>query len=678
VTVRAVLIGFACAAFLCGVCFFNDEVIRQSTLIRCFLPISVYGGMLFFVVLVNPVLRRVSKRLAFSAREIAVVVGLALAASFVPGYGLVQILTPFLMLPHHYARTEPGWRSERVLEEVPKYMLADVSRNENEALDGYVRGLGRPGERIAFSDVPWYAWTRTLSFWVPVILTLAILSIALAVVVHRQWSDHEHIPYPIVTFAHSLLPGEDKAWSPLLKNRLFWIGFGVTALVHLNNYGFQWFPESMIQIPRHLNFGSLRAFFPNLVRGGGWIMFEPRIVFTAIGFAYFLASDVSLSLGLAPFLFCTVVGLLMGYGISVRGPHLAQGLDGYMHAGAFAGVFLALAYTGRRYYTSVIRRAVGFSAPDEVRPAEAWAARIAIGAFVLLVVELAATGLDWQLALLYVCISVMLLTVLSRVVAETGVFYIYPTFYPCAVLAGVFGFRALGARTMLIMLVFTSVLMINPSEALMPFVVHANKLIELTKVKIGRTAALSALVVALGLGVALPATLYWQYDLGGGVVGHGWAQHSVPRLAFNEAVRVKYRLRAQGALEEAESVSGWQRFTRMAPDGPSMLAFGATLALVLLCTAGRFRFPRWPIHPVLFLVLGTWQSRVLAPAFLIGWVIKVSVTRYSGSVGYRKLKPLMIGLIAGELLTGLVLMIVGATYYFVTGEPPRAYKVLPI
>ena len=677
-TARAVLIGFACAFFLCWVCFFNDQVIRQSTMIRCFLPVSVYGGLLFLVILVNPLLRRLSRRLALSAREMAVIVGLTLAVCYVPGYGLMQTLTPFLMLPHHYARTEPGWRDAGVLEAVPKFMLADVGRNENTVLDGFVNGLAEGDAHIPWSRVPWYAWAETLSFWVPVILTLVVLSIALAVVVHRQWSDHEHISYPIATFANSLLPGEDRSWNPLLRNRLFWLGLAVTTLVHLNNYGYQWYPGHMIEVPRRLDFTSLRTFFPTLVAGGGWILFEPRIVFTAIGFAYFLASDVSLSLGVAPFLYCTVVGVLLGFGVAVRGAHLSQGLEGYLYAGAFSGVFLALIYTGRHYYWSVIRRALGLASRDEVRPAAMWAARIGAAAFVLLVAQLASTGLDWQLALLYVCVTIMLLTVLSRVVAETGVFYIYPTFFPCALLAGFIGFGALGFKTVVILFSITTAIMINPSEALMPFVVQANKLIDLNRAKIGRIAAVSVLVIVVGLAAALFRTLYWQYDRGGKVAGHGWAINNVPRYGLNEAVRVKYRLEAQGTLKTAESLSGWRRFGRASPDGPRMLAFGTSLALVLLCAAGRFRFARWPLHPVLFLVLGTWQSRVLAPAFLAGWAIKVGVTRYGGSSGFQKLKPLMIGLIAGEMLTGFVLMVVGAVYYSVTGQPPMTYGVLPI
>jgi hypothetical protein len=37
----------------------------------------------------------------------------------------------------------------------------------------------------------------------------------------------------------------------------------------------------------------------------------------------------------------------------------------------------------------------------------------------------------------------------------------------------------------------------------------------------------------------------------------------------------------------------------------------------------------------------------------------------------------MIGLVAGEVLAGVVPLIVGAIYYHVTGDPPKPFSILP-
>jgi hypothetical protein len=677
-TPRAVILGFLCGAFLCAVCFFNDEVIRQSVMIRCFLPVSVYGALVLFVIAVNPLLRRVWSRLALTGREVAVVTALSLAVCYVPGYALIQPLTSFLILPKHYERVTPGWRSAGVIDRLPSYMLVDTSTDESTVLDGYVQGLGTGSESFGLSDIPWHGWTATLGFWLPLVFTLSVASIALAVVVHRQWSEHEHIPYPIAAFAHALLPDKERRWGAVMRGRLFWIGLAIPLVIHLNNYTCGWHPNHMVRVRLLYDFTALHPLLPALARGGGWMLLRPRLIFTVVGFAFFLATDVSLSLGLAPFVYCTVVGILAGMGVSLTGAQMSQGYVGYLHAGAFLAMFGLLLYRGRHFYWNVARRTVFLRSADDVQSCEAWGGRVFVAASVLLIWQVTRTGLDWQLAFLYVCVGIALLLVLSRVVAETGVFYIYPTFFPCALVGGFFGFQALGVQPMLLMLVITSVLFVNPSEALMPFMVHAIKLVELNRIPRGRLAVLGAGALAVGIAVALPATLYWQYGRGGKSTGHGWITNSVPRFAFNEAVRIQYKLDAQGTLAAAEARSGWERLAHISPDGGRMLAFGITFGLVLLFAAARTRSPRFPFHPVMFLVLGTWQSRILASSFLVGWAVKHAVTRYGGHATYQRLRPLMIGFIAGEMLAGVLLLLFGALYYFATGQPPVPYRVLPI
>ena len=53
------------------------------------------------------------------------------------------------------------------------------------------------------------------------------------------------------------------------------------------------------------------------------------------------------------------------------------------------------------------------------------------------------------------------------------------------------------------------------------------------------------------------------------------------------------------------------------------------------------------------------------------------VMRFGGSKCYQFLKPMFIGLIAGDLIAGLMVIVVGGIYYAVTGEPPKSYYVLP-
>ncbi|HOG50122.1 MAG TPA: hypothetical protein PKY10_05995, partial [Lentisphaeria bacterium] len=67
----------------------------------------------------------------------------------------------------------------------------------------------------------------------------------------------------------------------------------------------------------------------------------------------------------------------------------------------------------------------------------------------------------------------------------------------------------------------------------------------------------------------------------------------------------------------------------------------------------------------------------MAWSFLIGGTIKIIANHYGGGKFVQKLKPLMIGLIAGDMLAGLTIIASGAIYYAITGTPPKGYWVLP-
>jgi hypothetical protein len=70
----------------------------------------------------------------------------------------------------------------------------------------------------------------------------------------------------------------------------------------------------------------------------------------------------------------------------------------------------------------------------------------------------------------------------------------------------------------------------------------------------------------------------------------------------------------------------------------------------------------------------TWPMMCYSYSFLIGWLLKKLVLRFGGLPAYQRATYLMIGVIAGDLLSALLFMAVGAIYYAVTGaRPPGVY-----
>jgi len=83
------------------------------------------------------------------------------------------------------------------------------------------------------------------------------------------------------------------------------------------------------------------------------------------------------------------------------------------------------------------------------------------------------------------------------------------------------------------------------------------------------------------------------------------------------------------------------------------------------------------LHPLMFVVWGAWAMQILCASFLLGWFAKQAAVRLGGNRLCNRLKPLMIGLIAGEVLGAVFPSIVGAAYYFITGDLPRDFRITP-
>lgn len=561
---------------------------------------------------------------------------------------------------------------------VPPVMLAEPRLVEN-ALDGFVSGVGEGEKEISlWRDIPWGAWRGTLMFWLPLIVCMCVAGIGLSLVLHRQWSQHEHLPYPTIELTRMLLPKAGETTSSLFRNRLFWVGALPIFLIYMNNCAYVWWPEYVIPVELRLRLGPFVRLFPTYYRSGidWWSIFNPLLVFTVIGFAYFLPKDVSLSLGIAPFVFGYITGTLNSYGVAL-GPAMSRPtVHTFCYAGSYVAMFLVILYTGRRYYGSVLRRCLGIRrGGDPVEPHAVWGARAMVLGIVGFVAATQMAGLQLPVGLLYIVGLLLILTVVSRLCAEAGVYFLHTNLFPCALLWGFFGEGALGTHQLLVLGILSCVLFVDPRECFMPYAVESLRLNEKGVKRLERLATVGVAAIVIGLAVALPATLYFQYKNGAVKVGDGWTLYSPPCMAINSNLNLRKTLEAQGALPLVDGRSFTERLGEARPVPEAMVAFAVTFALVMLFTVCRQRLPWWPLHPVMFLTLATWQSSYTAVSFFIGFVIKYLVTKFGGGKLYQDLKPLMAGIVCGEFLAGLAAILIGIVYYFVTGEPPKPFAI---
>lgn len=681
-TRRAVILGFATGTLIAGLGYLNDWVFRLNHIAGNHFPISVFGALVVFALGVNPVLRRVWPRAALGRGELATAVALTLVGCTIPGSGLMREFTQIMALPAHFERTTPGWQRSRAISYAPERLLVNSGRYDEEVTGAYVAGEYGSRHLLNFEAVPWDAWLRPLAAWVPLLLLTAAATICLGLVVHPEWSRRELLPYPVAAFGRAILsgraPGDDR---PLMRRGAFWVGLALVFGIHLLDGLYGFFPETLICVPRRFDFTPLTRLWPEVTRGAGWwMLLAPRVYPTVIAFSFFLPSEVSLSLGLSQVAAVTLTAILVGYGIDLQAYQPGTGVASWQMFGSHAAMAAVILYVGRHHYLGVCRAALflgGGANPGRAPESYAvWGCRGLILSCAALAGVLVWLGLDWPFAVLLVGLLMVMSMVVARVSAETGLPHIENNWNGLGVLLGLFGAAALGPRAAAVAGLICAMFMVDVRETLMPYVTNGMKLCDDERVEPARAARRGGLVFAAGLALAIPVVLAANYTHGA-PLSDGWGSWCVPRFTFDKVTDLTLRLDAMGQRAESEGYTPWQRLVHMAPQPAFLWAAGLGAAAVLLCSFLRLRFVRWPLHPVMFLVWGTWPLMCFSPSFLIGWAAKKVVTRFGGHGRHVRTLPFFVGVVAGDLLGGLLFMAVGAAYYAIQGRPAPGYYAFP-
>lgn len=678
VTWRAVLIGLLLACLLAGVGYINNRVIELEPIEAWHqIPVSVYGLVVLASLTILPLLARFGKRGGMRPAELAVIMMLMLVSLSIPGRGLLEQFTSVCAMPVHWERVNPGWQQRGLLGLAPDRMFIDEGPNHPDALHNYINGKSDGIEPISLGDVPWGAWRGPLSTYLPMIVLLNGATLCLALIVHRQWSYHERLRYPIAEVGTTLIArGKDQLMPPIYRSRLFWMGLAVVCAIRWTNGLYEWTDGEFIQIPMMLDARVAAQKYPMFASAPwGMQLLEIRLFPIVIGFSFFLASDISFSLGISQYLYVAVGAFLITRGVDMSSSYMAGGPMGWHRAGAYAAFAVIIFYTGRRFYLAVLRRALGAGGEDVLPRYTVWACRIMLICLTLLVVLILQLGVSWPLAVLTVGLMMLTFLGVARITAETGLFFVQPRWQAMGVLLGLFGAYALGPRGLVVIGLLCCVLTIDPSQSLMPYFTNALKVCTNLGVRPGRAGLVAMGTWLLALAVGLTVVLWASYNYG--ATRYSWSFERVPTMPFRPALREVTQLDLAGQRQASMDLGPLERLGAMRPDSRFIWGAATGVGLVLLLGLMRLRLARWPLHPVLALVWSTHPMAMFHHSFLIGWCIKEGMLRVGGVRTYEKAKPLMIGLIAGELLAAMVLMAIGALYYARTVQLPPTTPIMP-
>jgi len=705
-TWRAVIAGLMLALLMGVGGQYVQKHIPGTVLVRGHLPVTVFGALIFVVAIFNPMLTGLRRKWRLQPAEIAVMLALVLVACGITDAGLMRFFPSCLVYPIHQNRQEPGWQDAELIStrpgstgtpKVPPWLLANKGQDSIEVVDDYIREMGDstkwvprepipwyqfwryPGrwwqrladKWISVGDVPWYAWWRPLAFWGGMIVFTLVGVICLSVVVHRQWARHEQLRYPLADLALSLLKQDERGLPSILRNRVFWIGFALVFAMRAFNMINDLLPDETVRIPLRFDFTPLAKVFPNITSAPmGWFLMKPVVYPACVGLAFLLASDISFSLGISPLLSAVIFAALIPFGLVLSGGYIQGGVMSWQNFGSYLAFACILAYIGRRHYWSTLKGAVTFRLQTESDRAAIWACRCFIVCVTAVTAILAAAGLDWPIAILAVFLMMLMFLVCTRLNAECGTFFYKPTWLMPGVIVGLFGMTTLGPTVIIILGMTMFMLAADPFESMMPFVSNGLKITSETGAKVGRMALLMGFGLLVMLALALPLSIWADYNHQAATVAGRWSGE-----IYNQATRSALAGKELGTAEAVENYSSLDRLRNMRPERGFWIATGVGFIVVLLCSSLRLRYPWWPLHPIAFIGIGAWTIGKYSYSFLIGWVIKVCIVRWGGGRAYNAVRPMMIGVIVGDLFGGFIGIVLNWIYYAATGTMGRTPKL---
>jgi hypothetical protein len=692
-TLRSFLLGLTLGVAICSLTYLNNNILQMTYLTGNHLPFSIFGTLVVWLLLVNPLLHRIRKPWALSSRELAVVIAIGLCACTIPGSGLMRSFTNCLVMPLHFNNDYPEWRSNEVLSYVPSDIMVTAEAEDTEkVVEGFVWGLGRGDEHISFREIPFSGWWRPLSFWIPFLLAVYVGVIGLTFVVHRQWADREHLAFPVAEVTSILIRrNREHSYNPVFRNRLFWIGFGAVTFLHLLNTLHQWFSQ-FPSISTYMNLWALRPHMGSIGDGFGYVQFFLGMIHpTVIAFAYFVPSDVSFTLGITSITTMTISAAMTAMGSAFPPTASGGGTVACWQFGAYLAMFLMILYMGRSHYWTTLKGVFDLRSRKEAETDASAAqakseteavvgARFAILAGLLLVVMISWLGVSWPIALAAVFIAAVAYTVLARVIAETGLFFLQAMWHPVAMLECLAGLIVLGPKMVAILMLLSAPILIDLRESLMPHVINALQIGHRQGQPMGRVGLVLPWALAICLIVAIGVSLWFQYDRGTNRED-AYGCETVPKLPFDAAVKATQYLKADpespDALERSLTMTTLERIKAIRPVRGALTTITVGFVIVLFLSFMRLRFTWWPIHPVIMLMVFTYPILCMYAGFFFGWLIKLAVLKFGGGRVYTRLKPLMVGIIAGELAWVFLYFLFALGYYFLTGDKPKQYWIFP-
>ena len=636
VTFRVVVLCLALAAIFGYIIPVIDVKLNNTFLGAAHLPPGAIGVLLILLLIVNPILKLVGERFAFSRNEILTVYISCLFSCLVPGHGGENFFITNILGPFYYASPENKWLDFLLpnLKHWYSPAITEAGKYNVEVASGWYVGNG--------GKIPWGAWFLPLAAWSSMILASYVMLGCFAVMLRAQWAERESLAFPLLRLPLELTEDVDahhkNPFHGFFQNRLMWIGFGVAVFIQVLNGLNLYFPE-VPKVPLTMD-GNYFSETPWNQMGAPPSF---RVLPLVVGITYLLTSEISFSLwfffwfmrfqligayylGFIPAALPTFVGSTWG----------TKTFIGYQQVGAFIGFALLSLWTAREHLTHIARRAFGRAEKTEGEKREVLSYPVAFWGFVLSFAFIIAwsvmAGISLPVALVMWLSYLVISICLTRVIVEGGLLFVQQGWVPLGVVAQITssGPGTLMSPASIIPASFIQGSMINDMRAfLMPSFLQSFKLAHDRGLKPKPLLALIAAVTLIAFAVGVWMNVRLGYD-NGGLQLNSWFQGPGAQKPAADAQKLINGVRD----------SSWLNSLWMALGGA--MTWGMMIA--------RSRLLWFPLHPIGLLMSLTYPMHMIWFSIFVGWLFKTLISKFGGSDGYRKTTPIFLGLALGDVV----------------------------
>jgi hypothetical protein len=626
-TRRAVAIGMLLVAFVAAFAPVNDYVLQNSLFIGNHFPIGIVTLMTVLMLAVNPAIQ-FFKRKPLGRGELIVIMTMLLVAAAVPSSGLMRYLEPMVVSPPWLVRDFPWLKP--IAEMMPSWLSPAQDANAP-VVTNFWLGI----DPVQGGRVPVLAFLLPQLLWGVLIAAILGASFFLAAVLRKQWVHHERLTFPLATIPLELMaaPEKGKFYNSLWRNPVLWAGAAIPLLVYTLAGLHAQFPG----VPGI----ALRYDFSEAFRDRPWDALpshitQAQVYLAAIGICFFIPSEIAFSM----WFFLVLNGF-------ARVLFARTSIDPGQHEetramGTYLAYFVGLLWLARGHLRHVLVSAWKKAPRAEDEPMSYRAMVVGWGVCMAVAwVWLMAVGMTPVMAVLLLAVGTMLVTLMARIVAETGLFFVGPIFWPNQIFSTLLGAKLVSLKSFYWTQVTSRIFYADLRETLMPFAANSMRMGQEVEAKSRRRWVLW-LGAALAVSVLVSGGVhhYLSYSRGRIAMGDNWASHTVPLGALQDTYKFK------NSPPERDMATSWEQ-----------AGLGAAMATGLM--VGRVLWAGWPLHPIGLVLMSSGPMQIMWFSIFIGWGTKRLLLRYGGAGAFRRARPFFIGLIVGETLAAGGWMLVG-------------------